>query len=347
MPDTTLHQAQQPPAGWNAYLQRFGYDGFHLRREWSTVLQLALRHEPHFLWLTRGELIVGVLPLQLVSGPLFGRYLVSQPYLNTGGVLADSPADEARLIEAAVELARRLDVKHLELRHERQLQHPAFNALVTEKVHMRLPLPATPELLWERGIKSKLRSQIRKPLSDDSLSVAFGREELLDEFYRVFARNMRDLGTPPYGRALFAQMLAQFPAEAEIVVLRHGGRAVAAGFLLHAPGCTLIPSASALREYNHLSVNVLMYWRALERSIQRGQPLFDFGRSTVDSGTYKFKQQWGAVAHPAYWQYHSFKGSVGDARPSNGKFALLVRAWQKLPVWFSSLLGPHIVRGIP
>jgi len=88
MPDTTLHQAPQPPAGWNAYLQRFGYDGFHLRQEWSAVLRQALRHEPHFLWLTRGEAIVGVLPLQLVSGPIFGRYLVSQPYLNTGGVLA-------------------------------------------------------------------------------------------------------------------------------------------------------------------------------------------------------------------------------------------------------------------
>lgn len=347
MPDTTLHHATQPPAGWNAYLQRFGYDGFHLRAEWSTVLQQALRHEPHFLWLMRDGNLVGALPLQLVSGPIFGRYLVSQPYLNTGGVLADSAADEARLIEAAVDLAKRLDVKHLELRHERQIAHPAFNALVTEKVHMRLALPATAELLWEKGLKSKLRSQIRKPLADPALSVAFGREELLDEYYRVFARNMRDLGTPPYSRALFAQMLMQFPSEAEIVVVRHEGRAVAAGFLLHAAGGTLIPSASALREYNHLSVNVLMYWRALERAIQRGQSQFDFGRSTVDSGTYKFKQQWGAVACPAYWQYHSFKGSVGDARPSNGKFALLVRAWQKLPVWLSSLLGPHIVRGIP
>ena len=347
MSDTTLHQAPQPPAGWNAYLQRFGYDGFHLRQEWSDVLQRALHHEPHFLWLMRENAIVGALPLQLVAGPIFGRYLVSQPYLNTGGVLADSPADEALLIEAAVELARTLDVKHLELRHERELAHPAFNALVTEKVHMRLALPATPELLWEKGIKSKLRSQIRKPLADESLTVAFGREDLLDEFYRVFARNMRDLGTPPYGRALFAQMLAQFPAEAEIAVVRHQGQPVAAGFLLHAPGCTLIPSASALREHNHLSVNLLLYWRVLERSIQRGQPTFDFGRSTVDSGTYKFKQQWGATAHPAFWQYRSFKGSVGDARPSNGKFALLVRAWQKLPVWFSSLLGPHIVRGIP
>ena len=88
-----------------------------------------------------------------------------------------------RQIEAAVQLARTLDVKHLELRHERALAHPAFNALVTEKVHMRLALPATPELLWEKGIKSKLRSQIKRPLSM-GMETRFGPDQL-DAFYEV------------------------------------------------------------------------------------------------------------------------------------------------------------------
>ena len=103
-----------------------------------------------------------------ISGPIFGSFLVSQPYLNTGGVLADSPDVARQLIDRAVALADSLNVKHLELRHERRTEHDRFNAVNTEKVHMRLELPATADELWS-GLKSKLRSQIKKPLIDTSL----------------------------------------------------------------------------------------------------------------------------------------------------------------------------------
>lgn len=343
---TTVHCQRTPPADWNRSLERWGYDAFHLRSEWATVFSTALQHQPYFIWAEREREIVGVLPLLLVSGPLFGRFLVSQPYLNTGGVLAVTPTDASLLIDRAVALAEQLDVRHLELRHERHVPHPALNATSTEKVHMRLALPATADELWN-GFKSKLRSQLRKPLNDSRLQVHFGRLERLPEFYEIFCRNMRDLGTPPYSRRLFAAMLEQFGEAAEICTVTFEQRPVASGFLLHGPEVTLIPSASSLREFNATSCNLLMYWHVLQRSIARGQRVFDFGRSTPDSGTYKFKQQWGAEAFPAVWQYCSRRGSIGDARPGSGRFDHVIRIWQRLPVWLTQLIGPTIVRGIP
>ncbi len=342
-----LHHAQDAPAGWNLYLQRFGYDGFHLRSEWAHVFQSALKHEPHFLWTTDDDnKITGVLPLMFVSGPIFGRYLASQPYLNTGGVLADSADVAQRLINGAVELADELDVKHLELRHERHHEHPRMNAEVTEKVHMRLSLPESSEDLWN-GLKSKVRSQIRKPLNNADLTCEFGKADQLYIFYDVFCRNMRDLGTPPFPKSLFDQMLQQFGDDAEICTVRFQGTPVASGFLLHGPQTTLIPSASALREYNRTSCNMLMYWHSLERAIERGQRTFDFGRSSVDAGTHKFKKQWGSEEFPCIWQFYSRRGNVSDARPNSGKYDAMIAAWQKLPVWFTRLIGPTIVRGIP
>ena len=341
----TVHAARTPPDGWDNYLWSFGCDGFHLRSEWAHIFQTALRHEPRFLWATMSDSIVGVLPLMSVSGPIFGSFLASQPYLNTGGVLADSPEIAARLIDQAVVLADEQDVKHLELRHEQRIEHPRLNAESSEKVHMRLSLPDTADELWD-SLKSKVRSQVRKPRNDERLTVEFGRDDQLPHFYDIFCRNMRDLGTPPYPRALFREILRHF-TEAEICTVRFDAEPVASGLLIHGPGTTLIPSASSLREFNKSSCNMLMYWHALARAIERGQQCFDFGRSSVDAGTHKFKKQWGSQEFPAVWQYYGRKGSVSDARPNSGRYDRLIETWKKLPVWLTKLVGPSIVRGIP
>lgn len=345
-PPSIVYREQQVPAGWNAYLARWGYAGFHLRSEWASVFSRALRHRPWFIWAEHDSHIVGVLPLMHVTGPLFGSFLVSQPYLNSGGALADSTEVEGALIEAAAALADELDVKHLELRHERTIKHARFNALRTDKVHMRLALPSSSDALWE-GLKSKLRSQIRKPLQDERLSVVFGRADQLDAFYRVFCHNMRDLGTPPFPRRLFGEMLERFGDAAEICIVRVGPEPAAAGLLLHGPGMTLIPSASALRRFNVTNCNMLLYWHCLTRSIERGQTGFDFGRSSRDSGTHRFKRQWGAEEQPAYWQYYLRRGEAGDMRPGSGRYGKVIAVWQRLPVWLTRLIGPAIVRGIP
>ncbi len=90
-----------------------------------------------------------------------------------------------------------------------------------------------------------------------------------------------------------------------------------------------------------------MYRQLIRRSISRGNHTFDFGRSTAGSGTYKFKAQWGAVPHPAVWQYYVRQGSAEDMRPDSGGKQRLVSLWQRLPVSVSRMIGPHIVRGIP
>jgi FemAB-related protein (PEP-CTERM system-associated) len=251
----------------------------------------------------------------------------------------------AALVDAAVALADALKVKRLELRHEVELSHPALTQKLTSKVHMRLGLPSTDEELWGR-FKSKLRSQIRSGMKHE-FDVEFGGRELAAEFYDVFSRNMRDLGTPVFSRQLFDSILEQFPGQAELCVVRAQARPIASALLTHGAGATEVPSASCLHEFRSTNVNMLMYWRLLCRAIERGQQMFDFGRSSIDSNTYRFKQQWGAEPHPAVWQYYVRRGSIEDLRIENGKFDLAIRLWRKLPLFLTRLAGPPIVRGIP
>jgi FemAB-related protein (PEP-CTERM system-associated) len=228
---------------------------------------------------------------------------------------------------------------------EQPLAHPSLAPSSASKVLMRLPLPATADALWKQ-IDSKVRNQIRKGEKQE-FAVQWGSQELLESFYRVFSRNMRDLGTPVFSRRFFSSVLTHFAAEAEFCVVNLSGRPVAAALLLHGRGTSKVPCASALREFSSTNANMFMYWQLLKRAVQRGQQTFDFGRSTVGSGTERFKSQWDAVATPAHWMRWVRRGKGSDLRKESGTFALLSRAWKLLPVPVAQWLGPHIVRGIP
>jgi FemAB-related protein (PEP-CTERM system-associated) len=335
-------------AGWNAKLSACSHPAHDLR--WLETLRRGLGHEPIVVEAHEGERLAGLLPLALVKSPWFGRFLVSLPYVNSAGARVASsiaaPLEvEVALVDRAIALADQLDVRYLELRNEREIEHAALREKNTSKVHMRLDLPPTAQELLA-SFKSKLRSQL-KGSQKHNFEVRWGGRELLGDFYHVFSRNMRDLGTPVYPRAFFAAVLEVFGSDAELCVLRLGDQVASAALLVHGQSITEVPSASSVRALNSTGANMVMYRHLLVRAIERGQSMFDFGRSTAGSGTYKFKAQWGATPTPAVWQYDVRKGSARAMRPDNGKFGLAIRVWQRLPLWLANAVGPAIVRGIP
>ena len=330
---------------WRELIEQAGARGLHCGPEWLRALGAGLRHPTYLIEAHQGGRAVGVLPLALVKSMLFGRFLVSLPYVNWAGVIAQDEAVAGALIDRAVHLADELDVRYLELRHEQQQEHPLLTCCLTSKVQMRLGLSTSEEAVWQ-GLRSVVRTQVRKG-EKQGLTVHWGGRELLEDFYRVFAGNMRDLGTPVFGSRLFRCILAELPDQAELCVLRNAGRPVAGALAVHGPGLTEVPSASVLRAYRSTAANSLMYWRLIQRAIARGQRVFDFGRSTVGSSTYEFKAKWGALAAPAVWQYYLRKGTAKDMRPDSGKYDRLIAIWKRLPLAVANLLGPTIVRGIP
>lgn len=346
-----------------AYLAQRGPEGGACGEHdprWLRVLQEALGHKPIIL-LARGDngsdAIKGYLPLALVATRLFGRFLVSLPYLNRGGVVADDEQTAAHLIDRAVELAAQHGAEYLELRHGEPISHSQLPSQRDEKVRMVLNMPADPDTLW-KGFNCKVRNQVRKGEKAD-LSIRWGDSELLDSFYDVFAVNMRDLGTPVYPKKLFATILRVIGGEgtddqdastgpgAELGVVQYQGQAVAGALLVHAGATTQVPSASCLRAFNHTNANMWMYHQLLLRALERGAKEFDFGRSSEGSGTYRFKKQWGATPHPTVWQYHVRRGDINAMRPDSPKNRRRIAVWQKLPVWLTRVVGPRIVRGIP
>ncbi|MEX1081865.1 MAG: FemAB family XrtA/PEP-CTERM system-associated protein [Halofilum sp. (in: g-proteobacteria)] len=340
-----MESADELGSEWDAYVGACpDASGWHYSA-WLEVIERAFGHECR-RWVARDEYgrIRGVLPMVRLRSRLFGDFGVSLPFVNYGGALADDADTRTALMQAASEYARQAGMRHIEFRDREALG--AAWPVRTDKVIMSRSLPEDSETLWQE-LTTKQRTRVRRAQKHDGITVERGRLELLDDFYAVFARNMRDLGTPVYGPALFRAVLERFP-HAFIVVVRHRERPVAAGFLFGHRDRLEIPWASALRDYNAWGVNMLLYWRCLESATEQGYLEFDFGRSTVDSGTYRFKQQWGAEPSPCYWHYWLAPGrDMPGLTPDNPRFRLAIGAWQRLPLAIANRFGPAIVKNLP
>ena len=135
---------------------------------------------------------MGVLPLTCFESALFGRALISSPFLNYGGVLADDEDAARVLLNEARQIAVRERARYVEFRHRRrQFSHLAVRE---HKVAMLKHLGPSASETWE-GLDRKVRNQVRKA-QKSGLAAVTGGIELVPAFYRVFAENMRDLGTP-------------------------------------------------------------------------------------------------------------------------------------------------------
>lgn len=334
-----------PASKLDSFLSQHGISAAHHPIRMLSALGQGLNHKYFVILAERDDSIVGVLPLVLMTSPFFGRHLVSLPYVNWAGVIAEDDQVAVGLIDEAIRMADEYKVRFLELRQEQPVEHPELTPPQSNKVQMRVELTDDEQDAWKM-IRSSVRSQVRKG-NKQGFRIEFGGEELLESFYQVFSTNMRDLGTPVFGKQLFREILTQLPDEAELCVTFLDDLPIACCLVWHTGAITEVPSASALHSHRSTAVNTWMYWQVMRRAIERRMKVFDFGRSTLDSPTFDFKRKWGAEPQQAAWQYYVRRGNPTDMRPDGGRFGLAIHAWQRLPVWFTRLIGPTIVRGIP
>ena len=366
---------------WDHYVAQHRAGNYcHLFR-WKRIIKNTYGHSFVALSAIRSDckqvnenrLVVGVLPIIRIKRYLFKDELVSMPFLDLGGVLADDPEIEQLLIGHALKLFKQKGAKNLELRQSEaltslknivdnpgshnasELQYGSIgfkDSLVDElncqvmdqKVRMLLKLPESSDMLM-RSFKSKLRSQIKKP-TKEGLYCRSGGKKLLDDFYDIFCINMHELGSPVHSKRLMESILVEFSQQARIFVVYSGQQPLAASFTIGFNRLFSNPWASSLREYSSLAPNMLLYWSMLEYACDHQFNYFDFGRSTPNEGTYRFKAQWGAKPKPVHW--YSFNNSdVKTTLTNNGKTRQFAeKVWNKLPLGLANWFGPQIRKQI-
>ncbi|HKC81974.1 MAG TPA: FemAB family XrtA/PEP-CTERM system-associated protein [Gemmatimonadaceae bacterium] len=329
-------------AEWDGFArEQRGYSHFH-RLRWRSLIVKIFGHECIYL-AARDErkALVGVLPLVRVRSVVFGHYLVSMPFLNYGGPLGNDAAINA-LVDEAVAIAKNEKVKLLELRSRVPLEIPLHAS--HRKITVVLDLPSTSEQLFKQ-FDAKLRNQIRRPQKEGA-TVRFGRDQVVP-FYRVFARHMRDLGTPTQPVRFFHEIAEQFPDDSTFACAYIRGEPVAAGCGFRYGDEFEMSWAASLRGHNKEAPNMLVYWSSMQKAITEGVTRFNFGRCTPGSGTHRFKMQWGGREEALWWYGVAASVDVTTPSPHDRAFRWGPRIWRRLPTSLTTTIGPPIVRYIP
>ena len=272
------------------------------------------------------------------------------PYGGIWTPASDIPAATPRLPEPAALAAA--GIRAFRLRTVEPVPAAPQTLAAGGKVAMWLPLPeGDAEVLW-KSFPAKVRNQVRKA-EKEGVTVAAGRDdEFLDAFYQLYARRMHEFGTPAHGRPFFRALLRRFP-DAELIVCRHQDTPAAA--VLDIPWgawrVNLYGAADTARRA--LCANNLVYWESLRRACQGGCAWYDFSRSTVDSGQYRFKAQWGAAPRRiGEWRVAADSATAGgwqltETAAGAGERSLAARIWRLLPAAVTDRLGPRVRALVP
>jgi FemAB-related protein (PEP-CTERM system-associated) len=326
---------------WDSYVQGHPNHSPYQMFGWLQSVHQAYGHAvKHLAAIVDGK-IVGILPAALFSIPFLGSSICSLPYCDTGGCLADSEEIKFSLEKKATELKLSIGAKRIEYR-ERGIVLEGED-LKNKKVSMLLSLPDNADILMA-GFKSKLRSQIRKA-EKNGLDFELGlRTKLIDEFYQIISKNMLRLGSPVHSKKWYYSICREYETNCVISIVRKQNKAVGGGLILFSKDQACIPWASTLAEYNNLSPNMLLYWSLLKYSVEHGCKQFDFGRSTYNEGTFKFKQQWGASPVPLNWHTDEpidTKPLATNARTRTIR-NLMEKMWRKMPLSVANFMGPQM-----
>lgn len=310
--------------------------------EFLDLLERVFRLRTFRLVARRRDTWVGILPLAQQRS-VVGRFLTSLPYLNYAGVLShDAPARHALGDEAALLTARwKADRLEIRGRDGSDLGLPAWNG----KASYSLDLGASREALWS-SLGAKLRAQIKRPGKDGFEARVVG-DDGRRLFHPLHARRWHELGSPMLPEAFFAGLERAFAGRMEYVVVEKEGSVAAAGILLHHADAVEVPWASSAVEHDHAGVNMLLYWKSIERAVERAARRFDFGRSTPGSGNARFKLQWGATESPLRWNVLAAGRSGRASERGDHRRELLASAWRRLPAFVVRRLGPALAARIP
>lgn len=331
---------------WDNYADANGNAIFSHRFAWGEsiaaayqlpIFRLAAKHR------NGDQVIAGILPLVLFAAPDRDIRLVSLPYTDAAGIAADDMATGAKLLDATLDLAGELGAVHVELRQAGipLFQCPKENAGVhwrhtahTFKTGLRRPLPKSTGELWSL-LPPKVRNQVRKARTC-GCTVAIGGPECVDDFFTVFSENMRDLGSPVHEPDLFRLLLGKHSIGPRVVVVTLAARPVAAAIVFTHNATLYNPWASSLRHCRPSCPNMLLYWAMLELAVASGCHWFDFGRSSPNAATCRFKRQWGAMLQPLTW--HVFSRPPYSWNPHSE--TLVDESWKMLDLPTSHRNGP-------
>lgn len=290
--------------------------------------------------------IQALLPLIAAPNILQAKVAVSLPFINYLDFCMRDSVAIGELFTCLEQLQNQYACKYLQIRLKDYEQPVSGWQQNTENSTFILSLVGSEQDVLALSSGSN-RNHTRKVYKNDYFAVSFEQAKL-PEFYKVYQKRMHELGSPAPALSFFESFFRYFPEQAQLLTVldKTSGQVVGGMLLLASPTDQTLyyPYGANLVEYNNKYLNNFMYFEAVKLGQRLGLEFLDLGRSPQESGTYRFKKQWGAKPQPL--NYLSYFGNNKAAVPNKENMALFIKLWQYLPRPIVNFLGARLIKNV-
>ncbi|WP_262695020.1 FemAB family XrtA/PEP-CTERM system-associated protein [Kordiimonas aquimaris] len=334
---------EQSFAAWDDFLIHQKGSTFCHRSGWKTVIEQGARQACPYLIAYQGTEVVGILPLSIKKHFLFGKALISNMFCVYGGAVALDDTIAESLYNAAWDLANKENIPVFEnrTRISKHQQHDEWIGKSESATFIRDLADDEEQQLLD--IPRKQRAVIRKSLKREMVTDWNGDFSV---FYDLYAQSVLTLGTPVFPKRLFIALRDVFADDVEIQITRNNtGEAVASLMSFYYCDTVMPYYAGGNALARPLAAHDYMYFQLMIKARERGVTRFDFGRSKIDSGPYKFKKNWGFEPTEMQYEWRLREGiTIPEMSQHKGVYGQLAKWWKKLPLPVSKIAGPIVSR---
>ena len=324
---------------WDNYVMAAADGSFFHLAAWQQVIKQAYGHDTYYYYTEQDGEITGILPLTHINSLLFGNSLISNAFCVYGGILASNDEAFAALQAQAQKLARELGVDALEMRN-RQQRHPDWPH---KELYVTFRKELDPDVEKNlNAIPRKQRAMVRAGIKAGLTSVI---DNNVDRLHLAYSESVRNLGTPVFPKKFFQILKAVFGENCEILSIEHEGNLIASVMSFYFKDEVLPYYGGGTDAARDLKGNDFMYWEVMRRAVEKGCRIFDYGRSKVDTGSYRFKKHWGFEPEPLFYEVDLVKATqIPEINPLNPKYKFFIAAWKRLPLPVSQAIGPWLAK---
>jgi len=317
---------------WNLFVQGQAQVSFYHHYQWIEVMKGALDYKPKLFVALEDQKLVAVLPTYLKKGIVGGSRLITLPF-GEAGLLGREKAKE-KVINKLVKMARDRDYS-LEIYSNQELNRMP-SGLIQKDVYAYYLLPTTQayRVVFQVRFHKKTRNMVRKA-EKAGIKVSLGGKSDLKEFYSLYLKTMRKLGSLPYPFQVFVQTWKSFSREIKLLKAEIRGKTI--GFLWVFRGYqSLWVWANATEEkYLPLGVNYALYSQTIKLACKNKQiKQINFGGSEPDSPQEFFKLRWGTKRKPVFLISNN---SITDSK--RGLQERLKPVIKNLPIFLVRIMG--------
>ena len=213
------------------------------------------------------------------------------------------------------------------------------NFIKSEKTSSLLNLPSNEKEMF-KTLKPNLRRKINKALKT-GIIIKTGGTELLDDFYKVYVKNIQKLKSLCYSKQFISDLLSTYEfGSIKLFLAYKNNTPIASALMASYNGFyenIFFATEDSIRQYY---VSDLLHHEMINFSINASKlttGIYSFGRSTQGSGVHKYKSHWPVIDYPIY----TFS-NISDIR----KHSWLTNLWALLPNFISTPLGSHLIKHI-